>query len=109
MVKKATGTKKKASAKQVKKPARKPAIASKKTAPPLDAASLSSHLDALLHTMRCIAQHEDELCTLLHETRRRRKVSSSLLRDLRSILQELPAEEYTADLDQLREELEAAA
>lgn len=56
----------------------------------------------LLHTMRCITQHEDELCTLLHDARRNRKVSAPLLRELQAVLDQLPAEEYTDDLQSIR-------
>lgn len=55
-------------------------------------------LDALLHTIRTIAQHEDELCTLLHDVRSKGKVSKPLLRELQTLLAVLPAAEYTHDL-----------
>ena len=79
----------------------------KRTAPAvrkeLSSGDLRHRLDALLHTMRCIAQHEDELCTLLHDARRTNRVSAALVQELRSILQELPAEEYVADLHAVEE------
>ncbi|MGI4853008.1 MAG: hypothetical protein ACRYF4_03040 [Janthinobacterium lividum] len=59
---------------------------------------LMHRLDALLHTIRTIAQHEDELCTLLHDVRSKGKVSKPLLRELQTLLAVLPAAEYTHDL-----------
>ena len=69
---------------------------------------LAHRLDALLHTMRCIAQQEDELCTLLHDARRSGKVNGRLRRELQTILDELPADEYTFDLNAVRELADAA-
>lgn len=63
-----------------------------------EAEPLMHRLDALLHTMRCISQHEDELCTLLHDVRSRGKVSKSLLRELQTLLAALPSAEYAHDL-----------
>ena len=68
-----------------------------------ESGALTHRLDALLHTMRCIAQHEDELCTLLHDARRTGRVNTRLLQELQTILEELPAEEYTNDLNAVRE------
>jgi hypothetical protein len=71
--------------------------------------ALADRLDTLLHTVRCIAQHEDELCTLLHAARKSQRTTATLVRDLRSILDELPAEEYAWELRALEEELDSAA
>ncbi|SEB58573.1 hypothetical protein [Terriglobus roseus] len=71
--------------------------------------ALADRLDTLLHTVRCIAQHEDELCTLLHAARKSNRMTQALARELRSILANLPAEEYAWELRALEEELEAAA
>ena len=86
---------KKADTKKAKQVPRKavPARVAAATAEPL-----THRLDALLHTMRCIAQHEDQLCTLLHDARKTGRMSATLRRDLNAILTELPAEEYTDDL-----------
>ncbi len=92
---------KKSARRPVKSSARHVAIAKKQ--PAANGVSLAHRLDSLLHTMRCIAQHEDELCTLLHDARRSGKVSGKLLRELHTLLDELPAEEYTFDLDAVRE------
>lgn len=70
--------------------------------------SLTHRLDSLLHTMRCIAQHEDELCTLLHDARRAGRISAPLLRELQAVLDELPAEEYTSDLHAVKDLTETA-
>ena len=58
--------------------------------------------------MRCITQHEDQLCTLLHDARRTGKMNVALRRELQAILAELPAEEYTHDLHAVLEITEAA-
>lgn len=58
--------------------------------------------------MRCITQHEDQLCTLLHDARRTGRVNAALRRELQAILAELPAEEYTHDLHAVLEITEAA-
>jgi hypothetical protein len=71
--------------------------------------ALADRLDTLLHTVRCIAQHEDELCTLLHAARKSNRLAKSLASELRAILANLPAEEYAWELRALEEELDAAA
>ncbi len=72
-------------------------------------AALADRLDTLLHTVRCIAQHEDELCTLLHAARKSNRTTATLARELRAILAELPAEEYAWELRALEEELDGGA
>ena len=74
----------------------------------ISSGDLQHRLDALLHTMRCITQHEDELCTLLHDARRTGRISAPLLRELRSVLQELPAMEYLDDLYAVQQAVAAA-
>ena len=59
--------------------------------------------------MRTIAQHEDELCTLLHDARRTGKVSSAVLRELQAVLAALPGHEYTDDLDAVLQMTSTAA
>lgn len=71
--------------------------------------ALADRLDTLLHTVRCIAQHEDELCTLLHAARKSNRMTTTLARELRSILANLPAEEYAWELRAVEEELDSAA
>lgn len=82
--------------KQTAKKAPRNAALARKSA--VKAEPLTHRLDALLHTMRCIAQHEDQLCTLLHDARKTGRITAALRRDLSVILAELPAEEYTEDL-----------
>ncbi len=98
MAKKSTATKSK------KKSTTKPATKKRATS----SEPLTHRLDALLHTMRCIAQHEDELCTLLHDARRSGRITAPLRKELHALLSELPAEDYTADLYAVQEELKAA-
>lgn len=74
------------------------AVAAEKRPATPGAAPLTHRLDALLHTMRCITQHEDQLCSLLHHAQRTGRVSAAMRQELSAILSELPAEEYTADL-----------
>jgi len=62
-------------------------------------------INALLHTMRCIAQHEDRLCGLLHEIQRTSVLTPEMTEELRTLLEELPADEYTHDLNQVQEAL----
>ncbi len=69
---------------------------------------LEHSLNALLHTMRCIAQHEDELCTLLHDARKRTRPTRALLRELASILTELPDEDYVDDLHAVQQMMNAS-
>ncbi len=94
MVKKSTARGKKHPAKAAKK--KLVSRATKRGIPATE--PLTHRLDALLHTMRCIAQHEDELCTLLHDARRSGKLSKALLRELQAVLDHLPGEEYSDDL-----------
>ena len=69
----------------------------------LHADDLQHRLSTLLHTMRCIAQHEDELCTLLNGLRPTGRLKPALLRELRTVLRELPAEEYIHDVYAVQE------
>ena len=78
------------------------ALKRRATTPAPESEALAKRLEALLHSMRCIAQHEDELCTLLHDARRTGRVGVALLRELQTVLDALPAEEYTDDLYQVR-------
>jgi len=43
-------------------------------------------LHALLHTVRCIAQYEDVLCEVTHETKRSVELSPMLSHELNEIL-----------------------
>ena len=66
---------------------------------------LYPQLNALLHTVRCIAQHEDQLCTLLHESRKTRSISARSAREIRALLDKMPSREYLADFEALYDSL----
>lgn len=78
----------------------------KKRKPAPSTTALTDRLDTLLHTIRCIAQHEDELCGLLHEARSSGKLSPDSAADLQHILDALPAEEYAWQLHALEIDLD---
>jgi hypothetical protein len=69
------------------------------------AAQLTLRLHTLLHTVRSIAQVEDELCTLLHEAERTGTLTPEANAELQALLNKLPAHEYTADLEAVRSSL----
>ena len=75
--------------------------AREKASPDTAIPEAAARLNALLHTMRCIAQHEDALCTLLHQLRQAGSLSPDLREELRTLLDELPSDEYLRDLDTL--------
>lgn len=60
---------------------------------------------ALLNLVRCIAQHEDRLCILVHAMKQRGTVGAAMTKDLRALLQQMPAEDYAAELRALEDEL----
>ena len=66
---------------------------------------LYDHLNALLHTMRCIELHEPQLCALLNELKTTNKVTPKLATDLRALLDKLPAHAYTDDLEAVEQAL----
>jgi hypothetical protein len=68
----------------------------------LNAPAAYHYLDALLHTMRCIAQYEDALCELSHEVKRTGKLSPQIGDELREILEQIPSHDYVIDLDAVR-------
>lgn len=59
-------------------------------------------LNTLLHTMQAIQRSEEELCSLMHALRNGR-ASAPLLRDLRRVLQHLPAHDYLHEVEQLQD------
>ncbi len=61
------------------------------------------HISALLHTMRCIDQHEQQLCTLMHEISSTGVVSTEVSEELRILLDEMPSRDYTDDLEAIRD------
>jgi hypothetical protein len=60
------------------------------------------HLDALLHTMRCIAQYEDALCELSHELKGTTSLPVKASRELRDILEKMPSHDYVVDLESVK-------
>jgi hypothetical protein len=60
------------------------------------------YLDALLHTMRCIAQYEDVLCELSHEVKRTGDLSPGISNELHEILEKIPSHDYVLDLEAAR-------
>ena len=71
-------------------------------------ALLFHHMHGLLHTMQTIQEHEEQLCSMTNEIRKSGRISPALRRDLRSLLEQLPAREYQNGIDQIYDELEAA-
>ena len=65
-------------------------------------------INTLLHTMRAIARHEDQLCTLMTEIRTSGLVNETLDQDLRDLLEQMPAHEYLDDVEAVRETLSPA-
>ncbi|MFC6646619.1 hypothetical protein ACFQBQ_13695 [Granulicella cerasi] len=59
------------------------------------------HLHALLMTIRELAQHEDEICTLLEEMKTSGAISAEAKRDLRVVLEGLPVESLAAEASTL--------
>ena len=56
-------------------------------------------LDALLHTVRCIAQYEDALCELSHEVKQAGRLSRQARGVLDALLKKMPSQDYVHDLD----------
>jgi len=66
--------------------------------------SLVHLLHSLLSCMRCITQHEDALCELLHEAQHG-AASGRLRGELVTLIEDLPTYDYVDDLDRLRDML----
>jgi hypothetical protein len=60
-------------------------------------------LHSLLHSIRCIAQHEDALCELLHELHHTTIAQAKFIAELRDLLEDIPAHDYVDDLDAVRD------
>lgn len=67
--------------------------------------TLYQRIDALLHTMRCIHQHEDSLCEFAHDLKSQGKLSATVSKELAALLETLPSHEYMDDLYAVREAL----
>lgn len=94
-----TGAAKKATVQR--KPAPSAALATA-----VDAQVLAHGLNGLLHTMHAVQQFEETLCSLMHALRRGR-ATGTLLRDLREVLEQLPARDYQHEVDALRDAIAA--
>ena len=71
-----------------------------------DKSLLFYRVSALLHTVRCIAQREDQLCTLMNELKQRQTVPAGLSRELLALLGEMPSQAYADDFEGVLELLE---
>ena len=63
---------------------------------------LAHSLNSLLHTVRCIAQHEDRLCILLHEVQQGGVVRAGHRREMEEALDALPQEVYLREVAEVR-------
>lgn len=66
-------------------------------------------LHALLQTLRQLAAHEDQICTLLTEMERTGKMSGKLSREIHQLLGELPIFSLESELESLADSLAPAA
>ena len=66
---------------------------------PIEPSSPYGRLHTLLHTMRCIAQHEDALCELSHEVKQTGRLSEETKLALDDLLKKLPSQDYVYDLN----------
>ena len=65
-------------------------------------------IHTLLHTMRAISRHEDNLCALMNEVKTSGVVTEALDTELRDLLEEMPAHEYADDIEAVRQALRPA-
>ena len=80
----------------VKKAASK--TAAKKSGPMLPM-RVAHRIESLLHTMRVIERHEEQLCVLMTEIKNTGEVSDAVREELHGLLEELPADAYRLDLE----------
>jgi hypothetical protein len=77
--------------------------ASKRTGKTPEKQATALHLaSSLLHSVRRVMQHEDELCTFVHEIKQAGEISPAVAEDLRHLLDSLPGQGYLDDLIALR-------
>ena len=57
------------------------------------------HLYALLHTLRHLASHQDEICTLLADIQRTGKLNARTRRELTDLLHNLPTRSLDAEVE----------
>jgi hypothetical protein len=66
-------------------------------------ASLGHGLHGLLSSIRCIAQHEDAVCELLHDVQHNSHASGKIATELLSLLDDLPSRDYLDDIEAVRD------
>jgi hypothetical protein len=66
-------------------------------------ATVIHQIGSLLHTMRSIQLHEQELCTLKHHFERESSLNPEVLEELRELLGSMPTRDYLDDLMALQE------
>ena len=60
---------------------------------------VAHRIESLLHTMRVIEHHEEQLCVLMTEIKNTGELSETLREELHGLLEELPADAYRLDLE----------
>ena len=60
---------------------------------------VAHRIESLLHTMRVIERHEEQLCVLMTEIKNTGEVSDAIREELHGLLEELPADAYRLDLE----------
>ncbi len=65
-------------------------------------AEISHRLHLLLHTIHQIERYEEQLCSMQDAIKRTGKLSTPVLRDLKTLLEEIPSDDYQHDLDAVR-------
>lgn len=60
---------------------------------------VAHRIESLLHTMRAIEHHEEQLCVLMTEIKNTGELSEALREELHGLLEELPADAYRLDLE----------
>lgn len=90
---------------KTKKAAAEKPAKSKKSQTSEKIANVVYRMNALLHTMRAIERHEEQLCVVMTEIKNTGKMTSALDDELRDLLEQMPAHEYKDDIDAVREAL----
>lgn len=88
-----------------KKPAAKKSAKGTKSESSEKIANVVYRINALLHTMRAIERHEEQLCVVMTEIKNSGKMTPVLDDELRDLLEQMPAHEYKDDIDDVREAL----
>ena len=84
------------------KPCQEPASAAPRPGLPI----AYQHLYALLHTLRSLAAHQDQVCTLLADIQRTGKLNATARRELNALLHELPTASLNAEVEAVFSALE---